>query len=741
MDYSKICNGHQDCTDNSDEHGCSEDDPNPPQGSATCPRGQYSCDDGACFDPSTTMCDGHMDCLDGTDEAHCELSVSVMGLATEPEEATATTLRVHWWIPDISSHDLKYSPGYAVAGTDRWNYLDWTNASDFTYVFRNLYPYTNYNLTLNVKDKDGTVHNTSRFAQGLTAPYYPSKPTIINVEQVERKIRVSWTPPARPNGLLDSFIVTMTPGGREWFKNGGSATSITLDDIFLPKTRYTFTVTAKNTVYTGNASQPMSIVYDEHAVREEVDRLVVKDVGENYVTLNWAEIPGIEYFKVSYKSHNPYAAYEDIRVHGALVNVTGLSPAEKYTVSVAALLGNETGPWARKQVSTTGRPLPRPEITDAKVTVRSATSIKLTWKLPEDEKRKTKWTYGIFYGISYADMTSKGLRASADSTSFTVQHLDACESYSFVVSVIGPFGFGPASPPFAVSTKYSAGAPPKELKAALDPDEPTKMIVEWKASCDRIEQSIGYLLSVRDLTTGKTTHNQYSKVTMTEFKKPVEGFHFGASYAISVRTDAPDAIPSKEVIVKGPRIPRPIEVTHQLTEGSEMRQMIYWRPATNLPSYLGQEYTYTIHVSEKADLSNPTVFNVTRPPFELPTSGFSYGRLYFLGVALVDRDGYSSEFSTPLGFEIPVPAEDIVISKSSAASVVVPLIVVLILLACGLGYYVHRNRKLTRNFQAFASRYSPATGASILNQSALEDEDDDESPIIRGFSDNEPLVI
>ena len=37
------------------------------------------------------------------------------------------------------------------------------------------------------------------------------------------------------------------------------------------------------------------------------------------------------------------------------------------------------------------------------------------------------------------------------------------------------------------------------------------------------------------------------------------------------------------------------------------------------------------------------------------------------------------------------------------------------------------------------SRYSPASGAAILNQSSLDDEDD--SPIIRGFSDDEPLVI
>ena len=51
--------------------------------------------------------------------------------------------------------------------------------------------------------------------------------------------------------------------------------------------------------------------------------------------------------------------------------------------------------------------------------------------------------------------------------------------------------------------------------------------------------------------------------------------------------------------------------------------------------------------------------------------------------------------------------------------------------------YVFRHRRLKRNFVAFASRYSPASGAAILNV----DDDADDSPIIRGFSDDEPLVV
>ena len=46
--------------------------------------------------------------------------------------------------------------------------------------------------------------------------------------------------------------------------------------------------------------------------------------------------------------------------------------------------------------------------------------------------------------------------------------LHACESYSFVVAIVGPKGFGPPSNPVSTSTKFAAGAPPKNLQVMND---------------------------------------------------------------------------------------------------------------------------------------------------------------------------------------------------------------------------------------------------------------------------------
>ena len=61
------------------------------------------------------------------------------------------------------------------------------------------------------------------------------------------------------------------------------------------------------------------------------------------------------------------------------------------------------------------------------------------------------------------------------------------------------------------------------------------------------------------------------------------------------------------------------------------------------------------------------------------------------------------------------------VSPSGVAGVLVPIFIVIAILGSALGYYMYRNRRLKRNFIAFASRYSPATGAAILNAVSILD--------------------
>ena len=86
----------------------------------------------------------------------------------------------------------------------------------------------------------------------------------------------------------------------------------------------------------------------------------------------------------------------------------------------------------------------------------------------------------------------------------------------------------------------------------------------------------------------------------------------------------------------------------------------------------------------------------------------------------------------------------IVIEEKSAVGTVVGVLVFIVLMGCGLAYYVHTNRRMRNRFREFiATHYNSATGHATINHHGLMDEYDDDlsSPIIRGFNDEEPLVM
>ena len=113
------------------------------------------------------------------------------------------------------------------------------------------------------------------------------------------------------------------------------------------------------------------------------------------------------------------------------------------------------------------------------------------------------------------------------------------------------------------------------------------------------------------------------------------------------------------------------------------------------------------------------VVNTTQTRYKLPKDRLKPGQIYYVGVALVDGP-YVSTKAGPIPLEAAIPAQDLIVSPSGVAGVLVPIFIVIAVLGSVVAYYAYRNRRLKRNFAAFASRYSPATGAAILNTVSLK---------------------
>ena len=91
-------------------------------------------------------------------------------------------------------------------------------------------------------------------------------------------------------------------------------------------------------------------------------------------------------------------------------------------------------------------------------------------------------------------------------------------------------------------------------------------------------------------------------------------------------------------------------------------------------------------------------------------------------------------------FHTPPGEDSVEVSRHHLVSVVVPVLLVLLLPSAAVAMFVYRHRRLRHRFLAFVSTYYSArpAAARFSNGDGLENDD---TPVIRGFSDDEPLVV
>ena len=198
-------------------------------------------------------------------------------------------------------------------------------------------------------------------------------------------------------------------------------------------------------------------------------------------------------------------------------------------------------------------------------------------------------------GASQQEMYQNGVRFRTTDTAFTVKQLDACESYIFDVAVVGPVGFGPGSDRMtSVTTEFDRRSPPKNVNVRFAPHSTVDVLITWSPPCPVLSSSLGYLISVKDVTMQKTSHFTLAPTKNATLEQPLT-VHYGADYEISIQTDQSGSRPYGPMPLAGPPIPPP----HQLSVGRETNGslVLYWRDQDLPPEVVTHNYSYVIWIS------------------------------------------------------------------------------------------------------------------------------------------------
>ena len=743
-----VCDGKVDCADGSDESGldCRNGTVKP----ITCPN-EYQCPGSVVCLPWMSICDGNNDCTDREDERGCgnRGNAPLVRLLN----ITGTTLAISW-----TSYSNTMDTGYIVSYMDAHHVTkNESSCQPMSCVLTGLRPLTTYYVTVYAVRKHVIYrpHNMKQFMTTQAVPEPPTQVTAMIDNSTEGYIKVDWKASSYLSGeilkykiycyhiqskTVDAFVVTKHP--------------LTTSDRIMPNhlkdgDTYRIWVTAFTQAGESRGSANATLTYSDKRITEKVENFKVKTFNISCVDLSWSAMKNkqIKEYKILFTDSWNVEQKITVKENKLSHRVCDLCPSEDYIFYIWASNNYGNGPWtdsSSTQNSTLISYIPRwtakrPHSVDSGI-------YKVVWQRPQHVLDSTKLDYTLFYDYQPLDMevntfSTKASRKYITGQTFTlINNLRACESYKLIVAVSRPGRCRP-SQSIVMQTGEDDKAQPEILK--IEFPNLTSVIVPWNAGCYNPEELLSYIINVTEDKTHRSWSYQTAKTNnLTMYHQIKNQLKRGANYTFMVKNNVAKGRWSKpqhiEVLPYGP----PAEFKEVLVD--EKKIELYWNPPGEGK---GHVKNYEIYVKKQRSATDKNDFalltNVDKDTTTYSLTGIDPHTEYSFKIRIMADNGYPGLYTEPLivmGEPEALSQTDIKISRTRLIAIIVSVTGVVIALVLVLGFFIVRHRRLQRSFLAFAnSHYDTRSGTTTFESNELGEDED--SPMIQGFSDDEPLVI